>query len=140
MSENKLRRVCVMSIHPKWANEIYQGVKRWEFRRKAPPPMVNGQITQILLYETAPVQKITGTFMAPFAITGEVEWLRLAIERHDFLRGPGYGSLTHEDLIAYAQGKPITAMSIQAAIRWEEPIDIKTARPPQSWMWCDLPF
>ena len=52
---SKDEKVIVLAIKPKYAEKIYSGKKRWEFR-KAPPPVPSW----VLLYESAPVSKITG--------------------------------------------------------------------------------
>jgi len=48
----------ILSIHSKWAQEIYARNKIFEFRRVFPAR----EIRYVFLYETDPVQKITGVF------------------------------------------------------------------------------
>ena len=50
--------VCLMSIKPKWARELYCGKKTVEFRKSSPPI---GSI--VFLYESAPVRAVTGAFI-----------------------------------------------------------------------------
>ncbi len=47
-----------MSIHPRYAGLILSGRKRVEFRRTR----IRGTATHVLIYETAPVQRVTGFF------------------------------------------------------------------------------
>jgi len=62
----KKNRVIIMAIKPKYAEAIYAGKKRWEFR-KAPPPVPGW----VLLYESAPVSAITGKVFLGAKIQGE---------------------------------------------------------------------
>ena len=48
----------VLSIHPKWAELIYQGKKTLELRKTIPLKNVE----RVYLYETAPVCAVTGFF------------------------------------------------------------------------------
>lgn len=66
MSEKRRRTILVMAIKPKYAELIYSGTKRWEFR-KAPPPVPSW----VYLYESAPVSKITGKVFLGFKVQGE---------------------------------------------------------------------
>ena len=50
------KEYILMSIKPHYADLIYTERKRFEYRKKA-PKLVD---LPILLYETAPVQKVTG--------------------------------------------------------------------------------
>ncbi len=62
----KNRRIIIMAIKPKYAEAIYSGKKRWEFR-KAPPPVPGW----VWLYESAPVSAITGQVFLGAKIQGE---------------------------------------------------------------------
>lgn len=62
----KRKTVVMMAIKPKYAEAIYAGKKRWEFR-KAPPPVPGW----VLLYESAPVSAVTGKVFLAAKIQGE---------------------------------------------------------------------
>ena len=47
----------MLAIKPEYVEEIFDGLKRYEYRRKCP----NHPISQIVIYETAPVSKVVGT-------------------------------------------------------------------------------
>ena len=49
-------RKIMLAIKPEYVEEIFDGVKRYEYRRKFP----NHPISQIVIYETAPVSKVVG--------------------------------------------------------------------------------
>ena len=50
-------RKIMLAIKPEYVEEIFDGLKRYEYRRKCP----NHPISQIVIYETAPVSKVVGT-------------------------------------------------------------------------------
>lgn len=51
-------KVGLISIHPEFVRRIYDGSKLFEFRKIEP----KGKVELFLIYETAPVKKITGYF------------------------------------------------------------------------------
>ena len=57
-------RVCLMSIKPKWAKELYSGKKTVEFRKSSPDV---GSL--VFLYESAPVKAVTGCFRVQSVLT-----------------------------------------------------------------------
>ena len=58
MASQPTRTVALMSIHPRYAGLILNGRKRVEFRRTR----IRGSVSHVLIYETAPVQCVTGFF------------------------------------------------------------------------------
>lgn len=58
MAPQPTRTVVLMSIHPRYAGLILSGRKQVEFRRAR----IRGPISHVLIYETAPVQRVTGFF------------------------------------------------------------------------------
>lgn len=50
-------RKIMLAIKPEYVEKIFDGLKRYEYRRKCP----NHPISQIVIYETAPVRKVVGT-------------------------------------------------------------------------------
>ena len=50
-------RKIMLAIKPEYVEEIFDGLKRYEYRRKCP----NHPISQIVIYETSPVSKVVGT-------------------------------------------------------------------------------
>ena len=118
----------LMSIKPKYAKAIYEGRKNWEFR-KCPPPVGKW----ILLYESAPVCKITGQvfFMSSITAFGVsiLNHVRGAMEYTKNL--PGVSANEIED---YTGEHWCTALRVMAAEKFDNPP--KTAegfRPPQNW-------
>ncbi len=58
MAKETNSNVILISIHPEYANAIFSGEKKVEFRKVNIPKTVN----YVVLYVTAPVQKIVGYF------------------------------------------------------------------------------
>ena len=49
----------VLSIKPQFAEKIFQGTKRYEFRRVI---FKNSQVQKVIVYASSPVQKVIGEF------------------------------------------------------------------------------
>ena len=54
-----MSKAILLSIHPKWAQKIYSGEKKVEWRKNIPNA---DYIDKVFLYETAPVCRVTGYF------------------------------------------------------------------------------
>jgi predicted transcriptional regulator len=65
-----------MSIHPLYAGLILSGSKRVEFRRTR----LRASVSHVLIYETAPVQRVTGFFEVDAVIEAAPQsiWRRFA--------------------------------------------------------------
>ena len=50
----------ILSIKPKWAEKIYSGEKKIEWRKTCPSTVNEG--AKVYIYETAPICKVTGRF------------------------------------------------------------------------------
>lgn len=124
--------VCLMSIKPKWAKELYSGKKTVEFRKSSPAV---GSF--VFLYESAPVKAVTGVFMveAVFASTASHVWYATkALKR---IWRPG--SVDRDFLFEYCGGAARKCCAILALDprRFPETEWVKlekyAVRPPQSW-------
>lgn len=132
-----MSKAILLSIHPKWAEKIYSGEKRVEWRKNAPSNPFIDQIP-IFLYETAPVKKITGLIYVD------------RIKRYSIggVGGPVYtwGCVPYEDLEKYAGDKDLFAWMIRGS--WIMKIyngkefltlaDFGLKRPPQSWQYVEV--
>jgi predicted transcriptional regulator len=119
--------VIVMSLKPKYANDIYEGRKNWEFR-KTPPPLFK----TIYIYESAPVSKITGKVI----FSEEIRGLPLPVydivnTNKCFTRNlPG---ITVHELEEYAASlNLVSALRVYHAERLKHPITF-SKKPPQNW-------
>lgn len=68
MNEKDLKTAVVFSIKPKNAKLIYEKKKTWEFRKVIPfsERLIPEYLKYVLLYETYPVKRITGYFIADY--------------------------------------------------------------------------
>lgn len=125
----------VMSIKPKWAEQIYKGEKHWEFRKK--PPRLN---TRILLYESAPVSKLTGVVLFNFSLSGipsEV-WQQLTQVAYYSTFSLGVASLAELEEYAGSKDRIITALRVLVVHKFSKPYAL-SVRPPQNWGLVDVP-
>lgn len=120
----KPKKVIVLSIKPKYAKMIYEGTKAWEFRKKAPPVGV-----PMLIYESAPVSKVTGTISFAMEIRAIPKLLWLQV-KGCWQPKTGTG-ISMAELDAYAGGQPVSALMVLKAERLDKPFSI--LNPPQNW-------
>ena len=125
--------VLVMSIKPQYADAIYSGVKRFEFRKKPPTNLK----AVYLIYESAPVSKLTGTvmFCASFTVRagGMVNFISRLMNVKKSIAVEMMG-ISEKELISYAGGPHnlITALMIGDAER-DSHYEMYRIRPPQNW-------
>ena len=125
---SKQKKVVILAIKPKYAEAIYSGKKRWEFR-KAPPPVPGW----VYLYESAPVSKITGHVYIGFKVQGQPEdvW---GITKLQSLIGGSTGISRPEFKAYVGKAKSVAACATFSAERYPEPIALNPGvRPPQNW-------
>ena len=120
-------KVIVMSLKPKYAKAIYEGLKNWEFR-KTPPPLFK----KIYIYESPPVSKITGTVVFSEEIRGvPLSVYEIVKTNKCFTRNlPGITALELEEYAG--RFHLVSALRVYHAKRLEHPI-IFAAKPPQNW-------
>lgn len=125
--------VLVMSIKPEYAQAIYSGVKIFEFRKKAPTNMD----AIYLVYESAPVSKITGSVIFSLSFTaraGDMVKLIMRVMKVRKYVAVKMMGISEKELIAYAGGKYsyITALMISSPFR-SSYYEAYKIRPPQNW-------
>lgn len=127
MSKKKNSSV-LLAIKPKYAEAIYAGTKRWEFR-KAPPPVPGW----VFLYESAPVSAITGKVFLGAKIQGEpcVVWGCAKTQK----TLDGSVGITQKVFQAYVgKANSVAACACFFAKKLPAPIPLPTGvRPPQNW-------
>ena len=124
-------KITILSIKPKYAELIYSGTKRWEFR-KAPPPVPSW----VYLYESAPVSKITGKVFLGFKVQGEsgIVW-NLVKKQRLVGGGPGISQKVFNEYVGKASS--VAACATFFANKFPEPIPLQAGvRPPQNWGRC----
>ena len=125
--------VLVMSIKPQYAEAIYAGTKQFEFRKKPPtnPKAV------YLVYESAPVSKLTGTVMFCGSFTVRAGVMVDFICRLTKVKkavAVSMMGISEKELIAYAGGPNnlVTALMVGNAER-DSHYEQYRIRPPQNW-------
>ena len=125
---SKKKSIVVLAIKPKYAEAIYSGKKRWEFR-KAPPPVPGW----VYLYESAPVSKITGCVYLAFKVQGQPDDVWDVTKCQHLI--PGSAGISWTEFRAYVgKAKSVAACATFSAERYPEPIALDSGfRPPQNW-------
>ena len=125
---SKDEKVIVLAIKPKYAEKIYSGKKRWEFR-KVPPPVPSW----VLLYESAPVSKITGMVYLATKVQGLPELVWDMVGTKKTVGGSaGITDETYRDYVGKA--KSVAACMTFNAERFDTPLEFQAgSHPPQNW-------
>lgn len=124
-----VKKMYVMAIRPKYAEAIYGGRKLWEFR-KVPPPV--GQA--ILIYESAPVSRITGYVAFDCGITAMGADGILGMVNASHFQDKKLTGIGKADLEKYVGGyKKVTALHVALAEKYDKPIDLRRELVPQNW-------
>lgn len=125
-------RVCLMSIKPKWAKELYSGKKTVEFRKSSPP-----LDSLVFLYESTPVKAVTGCFQVRAVLTSNAShiWCVTTVLRRVW----NPGSVNRNFLFEYCGGAAGKCCAILAEDPWRFPetewvkLEKYAVFPPQSW-------
>ena len=118
----------LMSIKPEFANKIFDGSKKFEFRRAI---FKNRLVKKVIVYASSPVQKVIGEFEIDHILDYDIETLwqetsqdsgisREVCEQYFFDKEQGY------------------AIKIKSTRKYRTPLCIKkdfNATPPQSFMY-----
>ena len=121
------REYILMSIKPHYADLIYTERKRFEYRKRA-PKLVD---LPILLYETAPVQKVTGIITDWSILQASPESVWTCSKTH--------GGLTADRFFGYYEGcDRAVAIRIHSVVPFRDSLELgvlnpELKRPPQSF-------
>lgn len=124
-------RVAVMSIHPRYANQILAGAKRVEFRKR---PLAR-DVTHVVVYATAPVSAVVGAFTVEgqHTLTPGDLWNRFA----------EVGGIDSESFDAYYAGRAAgTGITVGQVLAPATPLGLRDrlglTRPPQSFQYVGM--
>ena len=123
--------VCLMSIKPKWAKELYSGKKAVEFRKNSPAV---GSF--VFLYECAPVRRVTGAFLVEAVLSAPAYRVWHTCSSNKDWKP---GSVKRDDLFEYAGGVDGKCCAILAEDTWRFPpeesvlLEKFAVMPPRSW-------
>ncbi|MCC6588313.1 MAG: ASCH domain-containing protein [Bryobacterales bacterium] len=118
---------ALLSIKPEYAEAIFAGTKRYEFRRT----VFRQDVRVVVVYITNPVGQVAGEFSVENIITDDVDalWDRTESE----------AGIDREGFFSYFSGRDVGhAIAIGKVKRYREPRDINAAygvRPPQSFLY-----
>lgn len=120
----------LLSIKPEYANRIFAGEKRFEFRRVVPKQ----DVERVFVYASAPVQRIIGEFTVRTVVTSTPEKL--------WRRTHAHAGIAQEAFMRYFDGcAEAHALEVAEARLYEQPIDPRKRddkfRPPQSFVYLD---
>ena len=117
----------LLSIKPEFAEMIFNGSKKYEFRRK----IFNKNIKTVIVYVSSPVKKVIGEFEIESIINDDLEKL--------WLKTKDYSGITKEYFFEYFNNKEKGyAIKIKKTKRYKQLLSIiddfkKT--PPQSFIY-----
>lgn len=118
----------LLSIKPEFAEKIFNGTKKFEFRRSI---FKNQEIRKIVVYASSPVQKVIGEFEIDHIISLHPEslWAKTC-------KGSG---ITQDYFFEYFSDKEIGhAIKVKNIKRYKKPLCIRedfNAIPPQSFLY-----
>lgn len=126
----------ILSIKPEWADLIYSGRKKIEWRKTRP---LSWLPLYVYLYETAPIKKITGYFFCK-------EILKIHTNEAILFNKNREGCISSDDLMKYIGNNPyIYAWEVSDFVIFDRPMELKefyskgspVLRSPQSWQYCE---
>jgi len=118
---------ALLSIKPVYAEAIFSGKKRFEFRRN----IFRHDIRLVIVYMTSPVARVVGEFTVKDIITDDLDAL--------WGRTEAKAGIGRDVFLAYFAGRNVGhAIAIGNARLYEEPLDLEKTygvRPPQSFVY-----
>ena len=124
----------LLSIKPKYVEEIFEGNKRYEFRKVI---FRNREVSKVYIYSTSPEKKIVAAFKVGNIIEDHPSrlWQRLKDE----------AGIEEDEFFRYFEGCDRGfAIEIEDLKRLERPINPKEHIPgfvpPQSFYYLDMPL
>lgn len=117
-----------MSIKPEFAFKIFEGKKRFEFRKAI---FKNPSVKTVVVYASSPVQQVIGEFEIDSIFSLEPSEL--------WEKTKEYSGITEEFFFEYFSDKEVAhAIKIKKARKYKKPLclrqDFKVS-PPQSYMY-----
>ena len=118
----------LLSIKPEYANAIFAGTKKYEFRRSI---FKKPNIKTIVVYSSSPVQKVIGEFEIETILRKDIDQLWSLTEQES--------GINKDFFFEYYKGKEIGfAIKIKKTKKYDKPLDIKSdfnKTPPQSFVY-----
>lgn len=116
----------ILSIKPEFAEKIFNGSKKFEFRRRI---YKNKQIKTVVVYASSPISKVIGEFEIEDVIHDELNSLWQTTSEHS--------GISRDYYFDYFKGTEMGfAIAVRKAELYDEPVCIKETfgiKPPQSF-------
>jgi len=125
-----MRTQVLLSIKPEFANKIFEGSKKYEFRRAL---FKSKSVKRVVVYASSPIQRVIGEFEIGGIITQKKNKVWGATKQHSGIEKDYFDE--------YFEGKDVAhAIKIVNPRRYDSPLclsdfNIKTA--PQSFVYLD---
>lgn len=118
----------LLSIKPEFAEKIFDGTKKYEFRRTV---FKDPSVKTIVVYASSPVQKVIGEFEIESILNCEIQSLWEKTKEHS--------GISEKFFFEYFVNKDKGyAIKVKKTKRYEEALSIKddfNATPPQSFIY-----
>lgn len=126
-----MKRAVLMSIKPKYVEEILNGSKHFEFRRAV---FKQDQVDRVIIYASSPVKKVVAEFDVADIMADSPEFL--------WEKCKDYSGIDKESFMRYFSDKEKGfSIVIKNLTIYKQPIDpykrLENFRPPQSYMYLD---
>ncbi len=119
----------LLAIKPEFAEKIFNGTKKVEFRRCI---FKSDKITSIIVYASSPVQKIIGEFEIEDVLTGTPEYLWCKTSKDAGISKSYFDQYFGEKTTGYA-------IRIKSYKKYRNPLclklDFNISHPPQSFQY-----
>jgi len=124
-----MQTTVLLSIKPIFANRIFHGIKRYEFRKSI---FKERGVNRIVVYASSPISKVIGEFQVDDVIELELEKLWAMTQP--------YAGIQQEYFYRYFDGREKGfAIKIGNTNLYREPLvlqkEFRIQRPPQSFMY-----
>lgn len=126
-----MKRTVLMSIKPRFVEEILKGTKHFEFRRVV---FKHEEVDRVIIYASSPIKKVVAEFNVADIIVDSPEFL--------WERCKEYSGIDRESFMRYFSNKQKGfSIVIKNLTIYKQPIDpykkVDNFRPPQSYMYLD---
>jgi predicted transcriptional regulator len=119
----------LLSIKPEFAEKIFQGIKKYEFRKAL---FKNRDVKKVVVYASAPISKVVGEFEIDHILEHEKELLWAKTKKHSGIPKDYF------DEYFYGREKGY-AIKIRKSRLYKIPLDLykhfDVKYPPQSFMY-----
>jgi predicted transcriptional regulator len=119
----------VLSIKPEFANKIFDGTKKFEFRKSI---FRNTAVKTVIVYASYPVQQVIGEFEIEEILSQAPETLWKLTSQFSGISKEYFDSYFAKKNTGYA-------IKIKKAVRYQKPKNLKVdfnLVPPQSFAYC----